>query len=494
MRKYLFLLGLSTIIVNFPFQVQSEPVIISGDNSNLSLSIYNQNLALVKDVRQAELRSGLNDVIFDGVAQRIQPETAIIYGNGIKVIEQNYNYNLLSYANFIEQNIGNKVNTVRENPKNGDNIFERAILIGTADGRPVLQFDYGIDTNFSGRVVFDDVPAGMSNKPTLTAKLDVNGGGDKNLRLAYLTDGLSWKTDYVANVNSRDKLNLTGWVTINNESGIDYENAKIQLIAGDVNVVRSAMPRMAKGIMMMRAQSFNSADAVESIEPESISSYELYTLPTTASIANHQTKQIALIEKHDVTYKKEFNLQIPLYFGNNDYNGNGEEFEKLHPAITYVIKNTTDANLGISLPTGIIRFYENDKNNNLQFIGSSHIANTAKEDTLRLNLGDAFNISISGKSKRISTKELSRQPKGKCYDIKEKRTYEIEATVNNAEAENNDIILTQHFSNEYKIIEENIKSSEKNGATRQWIVPVKAQDKTTLIYMVEITSTRGVCN
>ncbi|MBR1756980.1 MAG: hypothetical protein IJ738_05405, partial [Alphaproteobacteria bacterium] len=250
MNKYLFWLGISTILTGV---ANAEPLFLPSTNNNLSLSIYNQNLALVKDMRQAELKSGVNEVIFDGVAQRIQPETAIIYGDNIKVMEQNYNYNLLSYQNFIERNIGKQVNTVRINPENGDNIYERAELIGTADGQPILRFNYGIDSNFGGRVVFNDIPAGLSNKPTLTAKLNTNSGGAKNLRLAYLTDGLSWKTDYVANVNNENSLNLTGWVTINNESGIDYENAKIQLIAGDVNVVRQAMPRMARGMMLMKA-------------------------------------------------------------------------------------------------------------------------------------------------------------------------------------------------------------------------------------------------
>ena len=486
MNKYLFWLGISTILTGV---ANAEPLFLPSTNNNLSLSIYNQNLALVKDMRQAELKSGVNEVIFDGVAQRIQPETAIIYGENIKVLEQNYNYNLLSYQNFIERNIGKQVNTVRINPENGDNIYERAELIGTADGQPILRFNYGIDSNFGGRVVFNDIPAGLSNKPTLTAKLNTNSGGAKNLRLAYLTDGLSWKTDYVANVNNENSLNLTGWVTINNESGIDYENAKIQLIAGDVNVVRQAMPRMARGMMLMKANAVYDAAETASIEPESINSYELYTLPTTTSIANHQTKQIALIEKQDVAYKKEFTLNAPFYFDTN-----GDEFEKFHPEITYVIENKSESNLGISLPSGIIRFYENDKNGNLQFIGSNHIANTAKEDTLRLRLGDAFNISISGKTKKISEKEVSRQMQNKCANIKTRRTYDAEITVNNAEDNDNTVIISQNFRHDAKIIKESIQSTDKNATTKQWQIPVAKNDKTTLTYTVEITVNNRECN
>lgn len=489
MRHY-WLFGVLSLLP--AFANAAEPLVLSNKNNNLSISIYNQNLSFVKDVRPADLSGGVNEVIFDGVAQRIQPETAIIFGDGIKVMEQNYNYHLLSYQNFVEQSIGQEVMTVRTNPENGENIYEKAVLIGSADGKPILRFSYGIDTNFGGRVVFNKIPAGMSNKPTLAARINVTGGGNKNLHLAYLTDGLSWKTDYVVNVNSADKLNLTGWVTITNNSGIDYENAKIQLLAGDVNVVRSYGARP-----MMKAMAFNgiASDAMgASVEPETVNSYEVYTLPTTATIKDHQTKQIALIEKADVTYQKEFNLQMPIYF-----NGQGDEFEKRHPSITYVIENTSDSNLGISLPAGIMRFYEKDKGGNLQFIGSSHIANTAKEDTLRLNLGDAFNISVSGKNKKVKEEEVSRKKvvnhAGRnCYDIKKRKTYAVEITVNNAENTDNAIILTQHFNDEYKIVEENVKSTEKNAFERQWKVDAAKNSKTPLRYTVELTKTFGSCD
>ena len=485
MYKYFLPLGVAVLNA---FSAQAQAVVLPNTGNNVSVSIYNQNLSLVKDMRQAELKSGLNEIVFDGVAQRIQPETAVIYGDEIKIIEQNYNYNLLSYQNFIERNIGQEVNTVRINPKDGENIYERAVLIGSANGQPILRFNYGIDAEFDGRVVFKDIPNGLSNKPTLTAKINAKNSGYKTLRLAYLTDGLSWKTDYVANVINKDKLNLTGWVTINNESGIDYENAKIQLIAGDVNVVRNTMPRMAKGVMLMASASFDMASN-GSIEPQNLNSYELYTLPTTTTIKNQQTKQVALIEKTEVKYLKEFNLQTPFYF-----NSNGDEFEKYHPTITYVINNTADDNLGISLPSGTMRFYENDKNGNLQFIGSAHINNTAKEDTLRLHLGEAFNISVSGKTKKISEQELTRQKQNKCTDIKKRLTYEAEMTINNAEDSDNNVVISQHFNNEYKIIKESVVSTEKNATTREWIVPAKAAGKAMLTYTVEINKSSKECN
>ena len=486
MRNYLRLLALTCIIST---SAQAEPLVLQNTDNSLSLSIYNRDLALVKDIRPANLNSGINEVIFDGVASQIQAETAIIYGDGVRVSEQNYSYNLMSYENFIHRSIGQSVRTVQFNPENGKNIYDEAELIGYANGRPILRFEYGIESDFPGRVVFDKIPAGMSNKPTLTAKLDVSKGGNKNLYLAYLTSGLSWKTDYVANVKSNDKLDLTGWVTISNNSGIDYERAKIQLIAGDVNIVRSerAMPRM------MKAMAFNAVNedsmAMGSIAPESINSYELYTLPNITTVKDKENKQIALIEKNDVKYEKEFHLHSPLYFGAH----NGETFEKRHPQIIYVIENTADSNLGISIPTGIIRFYENDKNSNLQFIGSNHIANTAKEDTLRLNLGEAFNISVGGKIADVKEDEISRKPENDCTVIKTKRSYDAEITVNNAEDVENTVVIEQRFPEKPEITKESINSEGKDVYTRLWKIKVAPNSKETLTYSVDLIFSRRNC-
>lgn len=474
---------------------QAESVVLKNTDNSLSLSIYNQNLALVKDMRSATLTGGINEVVFDGVAERIQAETAIIYGDGLEVSEQNYSYNLMSYDNFITHFIGKQVTTVRPNPTTGANIFETATIIGAANGRPILKFDYGIDSNFPGRVIFDAVPTGMSNQPILTAKLKSKQSGNKNLYLAYLTGGLSWKTDYVINVRSDFDLDLTGWVTINNESGTDYENAKIQLIAGDVNIVRSNMMRSGRSFGVMKAMAMDNAmieeESVVNIEPESISSYELYTLPNMTTIKNRQTKQVALIEKTGVDYEKELNLRLPIYFDDGI-----SEFEKRHPSITYVISNTEDAHLGISLPAGTVRFYENDKSGNLQFIGSSNIRNTAKEDTLRLTLGEAFNVSVSGVVKKVKQKEKSRKQLAnrKCYDVQTAKTYEVEVTVNNAEDKNNLVILSQNFPTEHDIVTENVASDLKNATTRKWEVSVEANSKETLKYTVDIIYHYSDCN
>ena len=488
MRNTLILLLAGTFLASVP--ANAEQILLKNNNSKLTLSIYNQNLALVKDIRPADIKAGMSEVIFDGVAQQIQPETAMLYGQDVKVLEQNYSYNVISYENMLNQSVGQEVNTVRQNPQTGENIFEKAVLIGAAYGQPVLKFPYGIETNFNGRIVFNQIPSGVSDKPTLTAKINNKKAGSKNLFLAYLTGGLSWRTDYVTTIADKNKLDLTGWVTINNNSGVDYNDAKIQLIAGDVNVVRPVVqPRLLMAKMSMAAMDNGvEAAAMGSVAPEQISNYELYTLPAITTIKDKQTKQVGLIEKSGVNYVKEFNFRSPLYFGGS------YEFEKQHPSITYVLENKAASNLGLSLPAGTVRFYENDKNGNLQFIGSNNIGNTAKDETLRLNLGDAFNLTVKGKVAKVAEKELERKPKNQCYSVKLLKTYTAETTVSNAEAAENSVIISQNISDNYKIVKESIKGKAKNAQTREWTVKVPANGKTTLSYTVEIPQTTRICD
>ena len=487
MRYTVILLLAGTFLVSA--SANAQQILLDNNNSKLSLSIYNQNLALVKDTRPADLEAGTTDVIFDGVAQLIQPETAMLYGQDIKVLEQNYSYNVINYENMINQSVGQEVNTVRQNPQTGENIFEKAVLLSSAYGQPVLKFSYGIDANFNGRIIFNKIPNGISDKPTLTAKINNKKAGNKNLFLAYLTGGLSWKTDYVATISDKNMLSLTGWVTINNNSGVDYNNAKIQLIAGDVNVVRSNIQPSSRMLKMSMA-AMDSGNIAESsaIAPEQISNYELYTLPAITTIKDKQTKQVGFIEKSAVQYIKEFTFNSPLYFGGN------YEFEKEHPEITYILENTKKSDLGISLPSGTMRFYENDKNGNLQFIGSANIGNTAKGETLRLKLGEAFNLTIKGKVSKVSEKEKERSPQNKCYNVKLLKTYVAETTIGNADSVENSVTINQNIPDNYKIIKENIKGKIKNAQTREWTIKVPANGQTTLSYTVEIPQHTRICD
>lgn len=465
-----------------------------SESKNLEISIYNNNLALVKDTRDVHLQKGANNVAFEGVAAQIKPESVLFAGDGIGVKEYNYDYDLLTNQNIIEKSVGKTVKTVIQNPTTGENIFDKAKIVSANGGMPVLEFSYGIEPQFGGRLVFENLPENLHNKPTLAANITSVSAGVHELMLAYLTGGISWKTNYVANVNSADTLDLNGWVAINNRSGIDYKNAKVQLIAGDVNqVYDGGIARPMYATRMMAKAMVNDTAMVESAgaAPQQISGYQLYTLPDKTDIKDNQTKQVILIEKNKVKYAKEGRLYSSLYFG-GDYQS---LFEKVHPDMYYIMRNTDEDNLGLPLPAGVVRFYENDDSGSMQFIGENSIGHVAKGEKIELNLGSFFNIFADGKVlkvNKVSEKKIADVGNG-CRKATIVRNYDAEVTFNNGGKTAERIIFKQSINQNSKVIAESIKGSLKDVNNYEWVIDLAADSEAKLTFTVQTSSDERVC-
>ena len=473
-----------------------------SNTNNLEISIYNNNLALVKDTRSTKLEVGNNDIAFEGVASAIKSESVIIDGVDIKVLEQNYDYDLITSDNIVKKSIGKEVKTITQNPTTGENIFGKAKIVSAVNSVPVLEFDYGIEANFDGRLVFDKIPAGLREKPTLMAKIYSPKAGVQDLGLAYLTNGISWKTNYVAYVKDSENLSLTAWVTINNQSGADYENAKISLIAGDVNQVSGAkMPRVYNRSITFGIEDGMIMEAADvgSVKPEQISSFQLYNLPNRASINTNQTKQMSLFGKENVKYEKEGRLDSPFYF--NAYNTSS--FEKVKPSIFYVLNNTKEGGLDLPMPMGTVRFYENDSNDNMQFIGENNINHVAKGEKIELRLGSMFNVFANGKIKDV--KEISRGGKNnlmyikvdggdRCYNVKLVKGYFAEVTFNNGGADNATLVFKQYLGENKKIVATNIEGKLKNANEYEWRIDVPAETEKKLEFTVHVETEERVCD
>ena len=472
--------------------LSAETVVGEADKQSLDISIYNQNLALVKDVRKVSLVQGINDIAFEGVASQIKPETALLYADGVNVLEQNYDYDLLTPNNIIDKSVGATVKTVTVNPTTGANIYDKAEIVSAVYGTPILKFKYGIETNFPGRLVFDSLPSSLRSKPTLVAKLNSADAGDKGISLAYLTNGISWKTDYVAKVSDASKLNLTGWVTITNESGVDYDNARIQLIAGQVNEVAQAVnlaPRMMKMAMLESA----AADSGFGRAPvqQDLSGYHLYSLPNKTTIKDKQTKQLSLLEQNDVDYRKEAKIASQLYFSPSSK----AKFEQVHPEMYYILNNTEEAHLGIQLPAGVVRFYENDNDGNLQFIGENSIEHVAKGEVMRLKLGSFANIFADGALKQVKKlSENKAQKTGKCQEVQAVYAYEAEINVTNSGNEAQEVVYEQALPQDAKVSAENVPGELKNAGVYEWRLTIPAGAKQALTFTVEAPDTRRVCD
>lgn len=470
---------LGTILAQNPVCAAEEILVENNKNVDMVVSIYNNNLGFVRDTRSVKLADGLNSIAFEGVASQIKAETAVLTGNGVSVLEQNYDYDLLTPNNILEQFVGKEVKTVMQNPATGENMFGKAVVLNSNYGSPILRFSYGVEANFPGRVVYDKVPSGLRVKPTLVVNLNNKAAGAKNLELAYLTNGISWKADYIAEIKSDGELGLNTWITLNNETGADYENATVQLISGSVNQVSQAVNavrpmmqmKMARGVMM-------ESDAVMetgSVERSSISDYYLYTLPQKTTIKDKQSKQVSMMKLDNVKYEKEYVMQSPLYL---NVGAQSSDFEKSNPNVVFKLKNEKSSNLGEPLPGGVIRFYEKDVKQNLQFIGESRIEQSAVGEKIDLTIGKAFDVFAKGKIANV--RSISK-------DISE---FDIEVTFTNASEKAKTVVFEQNVYNRWDLLKENMKSEKKNSSTLKWRFDLPKNEKKVLTYTVRVNRNR----
>ena len=473
MRNFAVLSAVSLISLSLALPCRAE-----SSSSDVALNIYNGGVALVKDVRNFTLQNGENSIVFNDVAEKMLPETAFVKGADIQVIEQNYNYNLQTPMNIVDASIGKTVKTALIDEATGKTIFDEAKIIDSRYGRPVLQFDYGIEINFPGRLIFDKLPDGLVSVPTLSTQVITQKSGEQPLSLSYLTKGISWKVDYTAEMLSDNKLNLLGWITLNNESGTDYKNASLQFVAGEVNQVNSNSGIQPRA-MMLSAKAQNADMAVMEKTtalnqvPQALGNYYLYTLPFKTDVLNNQSKQLALLEKKDVTYQKEYKIVSPLYLWNGVTGGS---FEKQTPDVIVQLNNDKNSGLGEVLPQGIIRFYDKQQSQNLAFLGENVFAQLAVGEKSELKLGKAFNLMAEGKVvnvQKVAQNEVEAL---------------IEVTFSNASDKNESVSFVQSFGALWKVLEENIPAKDKTAEKAEWLVSVPANGKTTLSYKVRLSS------
>lgn len=457
-----------------------EIVLEDSEHSEVTLSIYNNDLAFVRDSRNAELAAGRNSVAFKGVAEKIMPETVMLVGDKISVIEQNYNYNLLTPVNIINESVGKTVKTALYDEKTGTTNFDQAKIIDSNYGNPILEFSYGIETHFPGRLIFESLPENLTSRPTLAAEVQAENAGNNKLELAYLTRGISWKADYVAELAGEDNFNLKGWITLNNESGANYKNALVQLVAGNVNLVSQAQPRPMP--MMFAAKAMRNAEMVSmdsaagAPAQEALADYYIYTLPFKTTITDKQSKQVTLLNKDKVKYTKEYRLVSPLYLWPNLQES---EFKRQNPEVIFKITNVEASHLGVPLPSGVVRFYETDKGGNLQFLGESNLEQLAVGDNAELKIGQSFDVAVKGKVTNV--KNIA----------KNTTEAEVEIKFNNSKDKAETVVFEQNFNSNWEIISASLKFNKKNASTAAWEVAIPAKSQTVLTYKVRLTRENG---
>ncbi len=364
------------------------------DQTAVAVTIYNVNLGLVKDQRQLKLQKGEGEVRFMDVASQIIPASvhikSIIDSGSLLVLEQNYEYDLLNPQKLLDKYVGKDVKLYYKNPYTEREEVITATLLSN-NGGPIFKIGNDITFGHPGRIIFPGVPENLISKPTLVWLLDNSLSSAQKIEASYLTNGINWRSDYVLTLNDKDDMaDLSGWVTIDNKSGAAYQNAKLKLVAGDVNRVRDEYEYRDKMLRVAEA----AAKAAPQFKEEEFFEYHIYTLQRPSTIKDNQTKQISLITAGDIPVKKELVYYGAKYYYYSQY---GEAVSNQKVGVFVEIENKKEHNLGIPLPKGIVRVYKHDSEGSLQFVGEDRIDHTPKDEKVRVKLGDAFDVVASRK-------------------------------------------------------------------------------------------------
>jgi hypothetical protein len=443
-----------------------------ADQREVAVTIYNENLALIKDQRKLQLPRGASALAFRDVSARMRPETALLRSvsapGSLSVLEQNFDFDLLTPQKLLEKYVNRTVSIIRTNPATGAETTEQAQVLSANNG-VVLKIGQRIETGIPGRIVYSDVPPNLRDRPTLVMALDNTGSAQQDVELSYLTGGLAWKADYVVELNaSDDKLDISGWVTLTNTSGATYRNAKLQLVAGDVNQVA---PAMQSGIRAM-AMAAPAAKASRDMAEESLFEYHLYTLGRPTTIAENQTKQVALLSASGVPARKELLLKGNDYYYQSSY---GELGQKIKVGVFVEFDNKESAHLGMPLPKGIIRVYKKDGAGNAQFIGEDRVDHTAKNEKVRLKLGDAFDVTAD--KKQTDFKKLGGSGK---YNYMFESGHEV--VLKNAKKEAVVVTVQEPMPGDWQVLSESHPHSKGSSNTAIWKISVPAEGSTKLVY------------
>ena len=444
----------------------AAPVSVTRDDQReVMVTIYNGNLGLVKDLRETRLPAGQNEVQFMDVAALIDPTTvhlkSLTDALGLKILEQNYEYDLLTSQKLMEKYVGRKVRLYQS-----DGAYHEATLLST--NGPIFEINGQIHMGHYGRLVLPSLPENLVSKPTLVWLLRNQTARPQRVEASYLTSGITWKADYVMVVNAADKLcDLTGWVTIDNKSGATYGNAALKLVAGDVNRAQDA--RRDQRMMELAAKAASPAVASQDFKSEGFFEYHLYTLDGRTTIKDNQTKQLSLMAANEVPITKEL-----VYYGAPDYyrNAYGAPVSNQKVAVYFEVKNSKENRLGLPLPKGKIRVYKADASGSQQFIGEDWIDHTPKDESVKIKMGNAFDL--VGERTQKDFKKIG----WNLYEV------EWEIALRNHKSEPQTVTVIEPVPGDWQVLTSTHTYEKIQAHTLKYQIPVPREGATKLTYRV----------
>lgn len=427
----------------------------------LAITIYNNDLALVQDERSIDIPAGRSRQEFKDVSAMIRAETVTLTASDIGIIEQNFDYDLLSPDKLMEKAVGKEVTIVRTNPATGKEVQEVATILAV-NGGVVLRIGNRIevlrDDGLPVRVIFDKVPDNLRARPTLSVTVESRKSGVRPATLRYLTPGLGWKADYVAVFDeAAGRIDVQGWVTLTNTSGTSYPLADTMLVAGSPNQGDSS--QRWDGNRQFDSRGNLQKAGTQSGKRGRLGDYYLYPLAERTTISDRQTKQVSFLDVRNVAARKTYQFHTG-WLGTFDQPASAQTVLKF--------SNSSKAGLGDQLPAGIMRFYMKDAKGQPQFIGENGLGHTPMGSELALPTGEAFDVKVRPvveKRERIST-----------YKWRTSMSY----TLTNARPAPVTVDLIQDDFRwvDSRILTESQKSIKQSAETVLWQVDVPANGET----------------
>ncbi len=437
----------------------------------LAVTLYNEDLALVKDRREVTLQAGENRLAWRSVSSQIRPETALFTESSgqvpVQLLEQSFDFDLLTADSLLKKYVGRTVEVIRTNDAGERSVEQAAVL--AANSGVVLRYPDRIETGVVGHLAFPDVPETLRDQPTLVLHLEAIEAGTGMFDLSYLTGGLSWQADYVASLAADGAtMDMNGWVTLTNRSGIAYRKAQVQLVAGEVNQVQPAAPQP-----LMDSRVAMAAEALPT--EETLFEYHLYTLPRPTDILDQQTKQVALLTAPGVPVTRELVVKGGSYAYRAPAADGWERLE-VEARVRFVNR---DGSLGIPLPEGVIRVYTEDGCGQAQFIGEDRIEHTPVNETVSLTLGESFDV--TARRKQMAFRKLSGTS---AFDYAYEAAFELE--LKNAKPEPVTVKVLETIPGDWRIIEESQPHTKEAARLASWSVEVPAEGAATLAWVAQI--------
>ncbi len=442
-----------------------------NDQIAVEVTVYNSNIGLVKDQRAVRLGKGLQELHFMDVASGIIPSSVSIKSqagrDSLNIIEQNYEYDLLSPQKLLNKFVGKEVKLYTKNSYTDKEEILQARILSSNEGGTVYQIGNEITFNHPGRIIFSEIPENLISQPTLVWLLDNKFGERQKIEARYLTNGINWRASYVAVLNEMDdRADISGWVTIDNKSGAIYKNARLKLVAGDINRVDEFQPPRTRDTLALQK-----AEAMAQFAEHEFFEYHIYTLESPTTLKNNQTKQVSLLSAQNIPIKKEFVFQGARYYYMSKY---GEISPKQKVSVYIEFLNKKEHNLGIPLPKGIMRVYKYDHDKSLQFVGENTIDHTPKDEKIRIKLGEAFDVVAS--RKQTDWQKLS----DKLYETA------FEVSIRNHKKEDIIVKVVEPLPGEWNVLQSSHEFKKFDAFTIHFDIPVKKDLETKLIYRVRI--------